>query len=295
MVERNDIKQANKNLLQQKQTADEAYHAGIDEEIKANEERIKKLDSEVDNIAKKPSKEFGDKKYVVDGEEVSKEAFEALTGKPIGTKEIIEVKPVETYEDKVKEILMNQMKAEGYRYMGAPSDLAKIPIEDVKSDVSEALKSFIKTTDGLPIRTVYRLRAEFEAKGYGDIPDGTKLEDIKDKIDSLKPSKRRSLEDDIYRKREEELDSLSYLPMTIKDVMTAADKKRVQDRREDIKKINDKYDAELAAVEVKEEVKPTEVKEEVKVKAPTKELAEGEEVTFNTPEGKKLRLNMMHN
>ena len=153
---------------------------------------------------------------------------------------------------------MNQMKAEGYRYMGAPSDLAKIPIEDVKSDVSEALKSFIKTTDGLPIRTVYRLRAEFEAKGYGDIPDGTKLEDIKDKIDSLKPSKRRSLEDDIYRKRKEELDSLSYLPMTIKDDMTAADKKRVQDRREDIKKINDKYDAELAAVEVKEEVKPTE-------------------------------------
>jgi hypothetical protein len=34
----------------------------------------------------------------------------------------------------------------------------------------------------------------------------------------------------------------------------------VQDRREDIKKINDKYDAELAAVEVKAEVKPTEVK-----------------------------------
>jgi hypothetical protein len=76
---------------------------------------------------------------------------------------------------------------------GDPSDLAKIPIEDVKSDVSEALKSFIKTTDGLPIRTVYRLRAEFEAKGYGDIPDGTKLEDIKDKIDSLKPSKKRLL------------------------------------------------------------------------------------------------------
>ena len=288
LVERNDIKDNNQNLIQQKQASDEAYHAGIDEEIKANEEKIKKIDSEVYDISKKPS--TGGKKYVVDGKEISQEEFDALQDKPIGTKEVVstEVKPVETYEDKVKEILMNQMKAEGYRYMGAPSDLAKIPIEDVKSDVSEALKSFIKTTDGLPIRTVYRLRAEFEAKGYGDIPDGTKLEDIKDKIDSLKPSKRRSLEDDIYRKREEELDSLSYLPMTIKDDMTAADKKRVQDRREDIKKINDKYDAELAAVEVKEEVKPTEVKQEVKVKAPTKELAEGEEVTFNTPEGKKL-------
>ena len=260
LVERNDIKQTNDNLIQQKQSTDEAYHAGIDEEIKANEERIKKIDSEVYNIAKKPSKEFGTKRYEIDGEEVSKEAFEALTGKPIGTKEVIkaEVKPVETYEDKVKQFLINQSNAEGYKYRGDPSDLAKIPIEDVKSDVSEALKSFIKTTDGLPIRTVYRLRAEFEAKGYGDIPDGTKLEDIKDKIDSLKPSKKRLLEDDIYRKRKKELDSLNLLPMIPEDEMTPADKKRVQDRREDIKKINDKYDAELAAVEVKEDIEPTE-------------------------------------
>ena len=90
LVERNDIKQANDNLIQQKQITDEAYHAGIDEEIKANEEKIKKVDAEVYNIAKKPSKDFGDKKYIVDGEEVSKEAFEALQGKPIGTKTIIE-------------------------------------------------------------------------------------------------------------------------------------------------------------------------------------------------------------
>jgi hypothetical protein len=55
LVERNDLKQANENLLQQKQTTDEAYHAGIDEEIKANEERIKKIDSEVYNTAKKPT------------------------------------------------------------------------------------------------------------------------------------------------------------------------------------------------------------------------------------------------
>jgi hypothetical protein len=98
LVERNDINQANQNLLQQKQTTDVAYHAGIDEEIKANEERIKKIDSEVYNIAKKPSKEFGGKKYIVDGEEVSQAEFEALQGKPLGTKEIIkapEVKPTE--------------------------------------------------------------------------------------------------------------------------------------------------------------------------------------------------------
>lgn len=89
LVERNDIKEANQILLQQKQTTDEAYHAGIDEEIKANEERIKKIDAEVYDIAKKPSKEFGTKKYIVDGEEVSKEAFEALQGKPLGTKTVI--------------------------------------------------------------------------------------------------------------------------------------------------------------------------------------------------------------
>ena len=53
MVERNDIKQANDNLIQQKQTIDEAYHAGIDEEIRANQEKIKKVDAYIYNIAKK--------------------------------------------------------------------------------------------------------------------------------------------------------------------------------------------------------------------------------------------------
>lgn len=98
LVERNDIKQANDNLIQQKQTTDEAYHAGIDEEIKTNEERIKKLDSEVYNIAKKPSKEFGGKKYIVDGEEVSQAEFEALQGKPVGTKEIIKTESPEVLD-----------------------------------------------------------------------------------------------------------------------------------------------------------------------------------------------------
>ena len=114
LVERNDIDQANQNLLQQKQTTDVAYHAGIDEEIKANEERIKKLDAEVYNIAKKPSKEFGTKTYIVDGEEVSQEAFEALQGKPIGTKEIIEaeVKPIEI-EKKIGKSLISEEPIQG--------------------------------------------------------------------------------------------------------------------------------------------------------------------------------------
>jgi hypothetical protein len=97
LVERNDIKDNNQNLIQQKQASDEAYHAGIDEEIKTNEEKIKKIDSEVYDISKKPS--TGGKKYVVDGKEISQEEFDALQDKPIGTKEIIaaevKVKPKE--------------------------------------------------------------------------------------------------------------------------------------------------------------------------------------------------------
>jgi hypothetical protein len=109
LVERNDIKQANENLIQQKQTTDEAYHAGIDEEIKANEERIKKIDTEVYNIAKKPSKDFGDKKYIVNGEEVSKEAYEALKGKPIGTKTIIKTEKIkEPTEEQIVDDVKNK-------------------------------------------------------------------------------------------------------------------------------------------------------------------------------------------
>ena len=55
LVERDRIKSDNQNLLQQKQNTDEAYHAGIDEEIKANEEIIKKIDSEVYKISKAPA------------------------------------------------------------------------------------------------------------------------------------------------------------------------------------------------------------------------------------------------
>lgn len=58
LADRDVIKQANQDLIQQKQNVDEAYHAGIDAEIKSNEERIKKIDTEVYDIAKKPSKEI---------------------------------------------------------------------------------------------------------------------------------------------------------------------------------------------------------------------------------------------
>jgi hypothetical protein len=279
------------DLAARKEKTTDALKPQIDEWLKEYQDEIDFYNNQIKKVVKSkdPSgiseeiddvtgEKIGAKKYIVDGKEVSQEEFDSLQGKPIGTKEVVsaEVKPVETYEDKVKQILINQSKAEGYRYMGAASDLAKIPIEDIQSNINDAIKEYKWkdiTTDDLPIKTVYRLKAEFEAKGYGDIPDGTKLESIKDKIDSLEPSEGRLLEDDIYKRRKEELDSLSYLPMTIKDDMTPADKKKVQDRREDIKKINAKYDAELAELE---KVKPTEVEVTEKVK-PT-------EVALTSPE-----------
>ena len=172
LVERNDIKQANQNLLQQKQTTDEAYHAGIDEEIKANEEKIKKIDSEVYDITKKPSKEFGTKKYEIDGEEVSQEAFEALTGKPIGTKTIVEptqiggLKVIKRVEDAGGEAVY---EVEGERFLTADGkELAvskvKIPTE-VKptEDINNVNVTIEGTTDG------YKVISGDKANSIGDI------------------------------------------------------------------------------------------------------------------------------
>ena len=146
LVERNDIKQLNDNLIQQKQSTDEAYHAGIDEEVKANEEKIKKIDSEVYNIAKKPAKEIGTKKYTVDGEEVSQVEFEALQGKPIGTKEIIkaEVKPEEvkiTEEVKPTEI-KEEIKVE------EPVSTQKVKIPGTKQSKPIPLSDFTLEKEG---------------------------------------------------------------------------------------------------------------------------------------------------
>ena len=170
LVERNDINEANQNLLQQKQTTDVAYHAGIDQEIKANEERIKKLDSEVYNIAKKPSKEFGTKRYEVDGEEVSKEAFEALQGKPLGTKTVIkeEVKPEEI---KVTE----EVKPTDVKRIIEPSkpisEMNSEELYDFAIDTKRALKKQDKDFEG-------KTEKEKEDGGYYDVID--EVEDLRD-------------------------------------------------------------------------------------------------------------------
>ena len=57
LVERDDLKNFNESLIKQKQGLDEAYHAGIDEQVKANEEKIKNINSELYNISKLPQDE----------------------------------------------------------------------------------------------------------------------------------------------------------------------------------------------------------------------------------------------
>jgi len=80
LVERNDIKENNEILLQQKQASDEAYHAGINEEIKANDEKIKKINEEVFKIAKEPVVEKVEQPIVEKPVEVVEE--QAVVEKP---------------------------------------------------------------------------------------------------------------------------------------------------------------------------------------------------------------------
>jgi hypothetical protein len=80
LVERNDIKENNEILLQQKKASDEAYHAGINEEIKANDEKIKKINDEVFKIAKEPVVEEVEQPIVEEPVEVVEE--QAVVEKP---------------------------------------------------------------------------------------------------------------------------------------------------------------------------------------------------------------------
>ena len=59
------------------------------------------LSEEIDNLT---GQKAGTKNYVVDGKQVSQEEFEAMQGKPVGTKEVItaEPKPVEVKPEEVK-------------------------------------------------------------------------------------------------------------------------------------------------------------------------------------------------
>lgn len=243
LVERNDIKQANEILIQQKQTTDEAYHAGIDEEIKANEERIKKIDTEVYNIAKKPSKEFGDKTYIVDGEEVSQEAFEALQGKPIGTKEIIkaEVKPIEVKEQKAD--IENRRKEE----LLMPSSLQK-PTNDkdilnTRAFGKQIVESAINA--GQEAKIIEIINLALNGRSAATI------------------SKQTGFEENTVRAIRSYLGIESPRGLAMGNAVTEyeqADLEAFNTWKQSINKINAKYDAELKALE---EVKPIEVETKI--------------------------------
>jgi len=341
LIQRNGIKETNQRLLQQKQVTDEAYHSGIDEVIKYNEETIKKLDTELYNIATKPSKEFGGKKYIVDGEEVSQAEFEALQGKPIGTKEIIkaEVKPAEATEviEEGDDLILSH---------GTKHDFDKFQLEKIGTgEGAQAFGYGLYFTDGSKIAEGYAkklsedntglvysvkikngklanwaewrrpldesIESDFynkltdsEKKQYQDYLDNT-FNSGKDKnytgaFGDLELSQEGFLEYPTFEKP-------SASGNLYQDLKAAFGQEKATEifKRAGIDGI--KYESQGGygkennyvvfnpeSIEVikkskgGEEVKPTEVKEEVKVKAPTKELAEGEEVTFNTPQGEKL-------
>ena len=243
LVERNDIKQLNDNLIQQKQNTDEAYHAGIDEEVKANEEKIKKIDSEVYNIAKKPAKETGTKTYTVDGEEVSQEAFEALQGKPIGTKEIIkaEVKPTEVKEQKAD--IENRRKEE----LLMPSSLQK-PTNDkdilnTRAFGKQIVESAINA--GQEAKIIEIINLALNGRSAATI------------------SKQTGFEENTVRAIRSYLGIESPRGLAMGNAVTEyeqADLEAFNTWKQSINKINAKYDAELKALE---EVKPTEVETKI--------------------------------
>jgi hypothetical protein len=313
LVERNDINQANQNLLQQKQTTDEAYHAGIDEEIKANEERIKKIDSEVYNIAKKPSKEFGGKKYVVDGEEVSKEAFEALTGKPIGTKEIIKTESPEEANynviaadylftggkgvilstdyflqaltasfpyssEKINEIRNRYANKFGNIKDDIGTDSYNSAINEIKDEInktynnkkaSELFDKIVNNSTGFTLsREGNKVSSELEKLNEEFKPTETKAE--------VKPIEVKELEEEYNSKSVDELIVLKkklYPSPDIESPMTPEEK--LLDR--------------VIAKKFSEKQQEIILKRKAAEKAPTKELAEGESIEFQTPEGNKAQ------
>ena len=138
LVERNNIKEINQNLLQQKQNTDEAYHIGIDKEIKANEERLKKLDSEIYDISKKPIEEKVRPEIKITEEEITPEQEVTVTEevKPTEVKETIKTEKNAIQEPSTGEILQRQQEAVGEtggeRTRVEPSIEGQIPTQEGK-------------------------------------------------------------------------------------------------------------------------------------------------------------------
>ena len=111
---------------------------------------------EVDDIT---GQKIGTKQYVVDGKEVSQQEFEAMQGKPIGTKEIVkaEVKPKE-----IKRILEPSKPI---------SEMNSEELGDFATETKKALKKQDKDFEG-------KTEKEKEDGGYYDVID--EVEDLRD-------------------------------------------------------------------------------------------------------------------
>ena len=95
-------KPENPNVLERIQAERKLNEAKgiIDENTKNLNKVLDEQEKRNQQIQEAKLAEEGSKKYVVDGKEVSQEEFEAMQGKPVGTKEIItqEVKPTEEFK-----------------------------------------------------------------------------------------------------------------------------------------------------------------------------------------------------
>jgi hypothetical protein len=220
---------------------------------------------EVDDIT---GQKIGTKQYVVDGKEVSQEEFEAMQNKPVGTKEFVtaEVKPTEVPME-VKPIEgiayhgdTGKSESSGYTYLG-DKNLAKSYAEENGGKVKEIKYKLEKP---------FVVDSDAKSKIISDLAE-----------DFQKNNPKSKWHPDTTNFINEKLKELGYDGLVIK--------KEALDTEYGYEKIGGTYgDPQIILFPKAAEVKPTEVKEEVKVKAPTKELAEGESVEFKTPEGKKI-------
>jgi hypothetical protein len=232
---------------------------------------------EVDDIT---GQKIGTKQYVVDGKEVSQQEFEAMQGKPIGTKEIVkaEVKPKE-----VKRIVEPSKPI---------SEMNSEELGDFATETKKALKKQDKDFEG-------KTEKEKEDGGYYDVIDEVEdlrdaseranfienAEDVNDLANSVK-----SILSNIKGKEPDEYQLA---------ILNAAKNKAIElgiDSKDLIKNIGSKIasqfkDVEDAELMVKsaleklipsQEFKPTEVKAESKPIEETKKIIE--EVAQKNPE-----------
>jgi hypothetical protein len=179
LVERNNIKEINQNLLQQKQTTDEAYHIGIDEEIKANEERLKKLDSEIYDISKKPTEEKVRPEIKITEEEITPEQEVTVTE---------EVKTISKEKNEKFNTPVLKSKASNFEVLYVPKNVVEAAYENdiankERTGGAQSLETIIKR-GGYSIEELNKLLPNWK-----EIASGKEVKPTKVKVKSIIKSK----------------------------------------------------------------------------------------------------------